>query len=408
MPAWKSFLAASSPDLSVFSFHKIIAYVAPFLHQVDIGNINCVAHCFRAGPLFADTRVFPPWLPMRKWLYGARNRNHLLCARHDQPSAFLVFHHCWAFLYPEDRLHLSKAFPIMLDYAKFCISVASESVASLRATRPAANSDPINKQRCWRMGVALLRFNFDHGDLVRWLGGEYTNNFRDWEAAFEVVDSVRQQHVPPGYPPVDIDRAFRACTAGIPLAGIFECSKSSTWRREQYDNHPPLVAEHDAVWEKLRAEEQLSFYIMLPRFIAYFIYGLHLSPLNFVWRKGKGRACVNNSSTIGQHDDGAPNASIPAPGTSDCDDECPAVHYASAFKRHVTWIWNLRISNPGVNILQFADDVHAAFHCSLYHPDISIVFAFVFQEFLCIPVGTVLAQGTPRLGGVLWLKCALI
>jgi hypothetical protein len=246
------------------------------------------------------------------------------------------------------------------------------------------------------MGVALLRFNFDHGDLIRWLGGEYTNAFRDWETAFDIVDTVRHHKVPPGYPPVDFDRAFRACTAGVPLAGIFECSRSSTWSRERYDNHPPLAAEYESVREKLQAEEKLSFYIMLPRFLAYFIFGLHLSPLSFVWRKGKGRACVDNSSTIGKDDDGAPNASIPDPGTDDRDDECPAVHYASAFKRHVTWIWNLRISNPGVDILQFYDDVHAAFHRTLYHPDIGIVFAFVFQEFLCIPVGSVFgARNSP-------------
>lgn len=346
--------------------------------------------------MFADIRVYPPWPPLRNRVFGARKRNPLLGARHDRPSPFLIYHHCWAFLSPDDRQHLGMAYPIMLDYAKLRSSVASESVSSLRAERPVINLDPIDKSRCWRMAAALLRFDFDHGDLIRWLGGEYTNEFRDWEAAFDLVDTVRHHRVPPGYPPVDFDRAYRACTAGVPLAGVFECSRSSTWSRERYDNHPPLANECEAVREKLRAEEQLSFYILLPRFLAYFIFGLHLSPLSFVWRKGKGRACVDSSSIISNTDDGAPNTSIPDPGTPDKDDECPAVHYASAFKRHVTWIWNLRISNPGADILQFADDVHAAFHRMLYHPDIAIVFAFVFQEFLCIPVGTVFgARNSP-------------
>jgi hypothetical protein len=96
-------------------------------------------------------------------------------------------------------------FPIKFDYAKLCLSAASESLASLRATRPAANNDPINKQQSWHMGVALLCFNFDHGDLIRWLGGEYTNAFCDWETAFDIVDTVRHHKVPPGYPPVDFD-----------------------------------------------------------------------------------------------------------------------------------------------------------------------------------------------------------
>jgi hypothetical protein len=151
-----------------------------------------------------------------------------------------------------------------------------------------------------------------------------------------------------------------------------------------------------AVRAKLCKEEQNSFYVHLPRFIAYFIFGLHLSPLSMVWRKGKGRVCVDNSSRLDPSDDDAPNDSIPAPRTAGRDDECPGVHYASAFKRHITWIWNLRISSPFADILQFGDDVHAAFHRMLYHPDIAIVFAFVFAEFLCIPVGTVFgARNSP-------------
>jgi hypothetical protein len=119
------------------------------------------------------------------------------------------------------------------DYAKLRLSAASESLASLRAERPAANNDPIDKQRSWRISVALLRFNFDHSDLIRWLGGEYTNAFCNWETAFDIIDTVRHHKVPPGYPPVDFNRAFRACTASVPLAGIFECSRSSTWSRER-------------------------------------------------------------------------------------------------------------------------------------------------------------------------------
>ena len=58
------------------------------------------------------------------------------------------------------------------------------------------------------MGVALLHFHFNYGDLVWWLGGEYTNAFRDWEEAFDIVNSMCHHPVPPGYPPVDFDWAY--------------------------------------------------------------------------------------------------------------------------------------------------------------------------------------------------------
>jgi hypothetical protein len=208
--------------------------------------------------------------------------------------------------------------------------------------------------------------------------------------------SVRHHPVPPHYPPFDFDRAYRVCNEGIPLAGIFECSVSSTWNRERYDNHSTLAPEYDAVREKLRVEEKNSFYILLPCFLCYFLFGLHLSPLSFNWRKGKGRACVDNSSWIGKEDDGAPNDSIPAPSSAGHDDECPAVHYASALQRHLVWIWNLQISHPSIDILQFGDDVHVAFHQMLY--------SWIFFVFRWVRSS---ASGIPLRGGVSSRKCAL-
>jgi hypothetical protein len=139
----------------------------------------------------------------------------------------------------------------MQEYAHLRLSAATNSVAMLWRDRPPVDNSPIDKQRGWLMGVNLLWFNFIHGDLVRWLGGEYINAFRDWDEAFEMVDTMQHHQVPPGYPPVDFDRAYQACTEGVPLAGIFECSLASTWKREQYDNHSTLQPEYEAVREKL-------------------------------------------------------------------------------------------------------------------------------------------------------------
>ena len=100
------------------------------------------------------------------------------------------------------------------------------------------------------------------------------------------------------------------------------------------------------VREKLASEEAQSFHIALPRFLWRFIVGLHIAPFVWALRKGKGRLCVDPSNTISDTDDGAANANIPPPGTEGREDECPAVHYSTAIHRHLTQIWNLRISNP--------------------------------------------------------------
>jgi len=165
----------------------------------------------------------------------------------------------------------------------------------------------------------------------------------------------------PGHPLVDIDRAYRIVTEGAPLAGIFECDYATVALRNQYDNHPPLQQVLTEVKAKLLEEEALTYHILLPRFLWRFIPGLHLSMMTWHVRKKKGCLIVDPSSTIDDYlDDGAPNSQIPDPSL-DHSDIIPPVYYATAFQRHLTYIWNLRISHPNEDILQYGDDVTAAF-----------------------------------------------
>jgi hypothetical protein len=143
-------------------------------------------------------------------------------------------------------------------------------------------------------------------------------------------------------------------------------------------------------------EEAQSFHIAFPRFIWRFIVGLHLAALVWVNCKLKGQLCVDPSSIFPPVDDGAANARIPKPGTPGCEDKCPPIFYSNALMHHLTWIWRLRLTWPWEDIIQYVDDIQAAFHRILYHPDAGIIFASVFCEFLIIPIGTIFrAQNSP-------------
>jgi hypothetical protein len=150
----------------------------------------------------------------------------------------------------------------------------------------------------WLFGCALLHFNFHHGDLIRWLGGEYTNGTRDGTEIFHTLDVLRQFPPLPGHPLVDIDRAYRIVTEGAPLADIFECDYATVTLRNQYDNHPPLQQVLHEVRRKLLEEEALTYHILLPHFLWCFIPGLHLSMMTWHVRKGKGCLIVDPSSAI--------------------------------------------------------------------------------------------------------------
>ena len=65
----------------------------------------------------------------------------------------------------------------------------------------------------------------------------------------------------------------------------------------------------------------------------------------------------------------------------------PKIRYSTAFQRHITRIWNLRISYPKKDILLWDDDVSGAFRYKKYHPDIASTFAFILSKTLYIPTG---------------------
>jgi hypothetical protein len=237
------------------------------------------------------------------------------------------------------------------------------------------------------MGCALLAFDFYCGDLVRWLEREYTNSHRDFSALREMYDRIAMFDQRPRYPRLDYDRAPRAMCFGVPFIP-FQCHLHDMLRRLKYDNHAPVKANVSDVRATFAEEEANSYHIAFPPDLALFVYGLFILPISWVVQKGKGRPVIDASNTLGPNDSGAPNALIPAAGALGREDECPKVFYGIIFARHLTHIWNLRISHTREDPLQHTDDISNAFRQLLYHPNVAIAFAYVFEEFLLlIPVG---------------------
>ena len=93
----------------------------------------------------------------------------------DCTTFFYFFHHTWPFLLPTDRRRCQLSSPPLLQYSFQRVHVAVTSVASLRAPRPSPTKPhSIDRIRTRLFGSALLRFDFIHGDLIRWLAGEHT------------------------------------------------------------------------------------------------------------------------------------------------------------------------------------------------------------------------------------------
>jgi hypothetical protein len=197
----------------------------------------------------------------------------------------------------------------------------------------------------------------------------------------------------PGEPAPNFERAFRAQSEGVPLEGHFIGSFPDTVKHMAYNNHAPLHAALAEVRAKLGEEEAKSYHLAFPRSIAYFIDGLFIAFMSWVVQKGSGRIVVDPSTPLDKTDRGALNAHIPKPGLPGSLDRNPHITYANAFVRHLIHLWNLRISNPRQEILQHTDDIEAAFHRINYHPDLGVCYAYMFEEFLIIPVSMIFGSG---------------
>ncbi len=340
--------------------------------------------------------ILAPLSPRR---HGFGKTNPNLKISHDSPLVYFILHLSWDFLQPEEWYQLSDGMPVFLAYAKLRRSVATTCIQPLRLPRqPIGIEKGLMHERAWQAAVALLlHFDFHYSDLLCWMEGKFTTAHCNWSSVSDAINAVHDIEPPDGYPQVDFDRAFWACTDWVPLACDHHCSFESVSQLNLYDNQPDLEKVTDEVRARFAKEEAQSFHIAFPRFIWRFIVGLNLAALVWAICKLKGQLCVNPSSTFSSVDDGAANARIPKPGTTSREDECPPIFYSNALTCHLTWIWRLQLMWPSEDIIQYVDGIQAAFHQVLYHPDAGIMFASVFCEFLVIiPIGTIFgARNSP-------------
>jgi hypothetical protein len=161
---------------------------------------------------------------------------------------------------------------------------------------------------------------------------------------------------------------------------------------------PAIGTNHASANAKFVKEEESHSTFISHAFLFIFCFSLIQTPLQWATRKGKGRICVD--CTNGPHIEGSANTSIPKPSTVNAD-ECLLIFYQHYFVHHIRCLWCTRITHPAKEILQHScDDIEAALRRVLYHPSLADAFACVFEDYLIIPVGQVLAQDPHRLSSV--------
>ena len=126
---------------------------------------------------------------------------------HDTHPPKLIVHLVWGFLVPSERTTLCHLFQVLSAYARLRFYAASrppsywEYLHSMGPISLAASS--LSRRRAYDMSAVLLLLHFDVGDLVRWLGGDYTHDHVPLQPIVDAVAAIRNHPRPPGYPVVD-------------------------------------------------------------------------------------------------------------------------------------------------------------------------------------------------------------
>ncbi len=388
--------------------------LSSWLSQSDNSRVKATSYTFRHWRLCSDLPVHP-LVPFAARTGGKlsgglvhsryRDRGHPrvgLSTSHTTPVGVLLIQYAWPWLSVRERHQLihSDLLGIHKLHFKGYLGLRRHAIAhrhtlmQLPHVSAATYPTELSESRAITMGAALICFGFEHGDLVRWLGGDYTHQHRvddgDFSRLEQKIRNTRDTPQTPTEPTPDFERAFAVLLHGAPLAGTFSCTPGDLLARLLYDNHPPLTDVLPDVRAKFAAEAAKGFHVIYPKCLALFIPGLMLSPLSWVVQKGKGRIIVDCSTKIADGDSGAPNSYIPSAGRPGTDpDACPPCQFGDALMRILIRLWNLRISHPHGDILQHADDISSAFRQILYHPDIAVAFAQVLGNYLVVPVGLI-------------------
>jgi hypothetical protein len=147
----------------------------------------------------------------------------------------------------------------------------------------------------------------------------------------------------------------------------------------KYGNHQSIDANLEKVMLTMNKEDRKDHVLTFPAFLAEFLPDLMLTAQGLVMILGKNDRLVFDASFL---------LSLMTRPFNDMINmnNKPEILFGKAWDIYLTWIYNLRITYPHIEIYLFDDDVTAAFRQPKYHPNIiSIWQGFSYKQ---IPIHT--------------------
>ena len=311
--------------------------------------------------------------------FGEPDLNHQFVQEpHLDHFVLHLFKNDW--LAPDDKANLMKAHP---DYHRFAKAVeASKDVdfSPLRQYRGDwSQQKNIPASRVKMFTACLVHFNGHIGDVIRYVGGNYTAEYRDVEKALAAVKPLL-----PAQDYLDLKRYYEV---GSPNMLVAEVARDNTMLYLSKGNHPNIDQNPELVQETMNKEEKNSHVLPLFSWLMRFLPHAHHVPQALVIKDGKEPRLVWDGTKRHAW------WSTPMNDLTSGENE-PRISFGKVKFQHLIRIWNLRITYPLEDILLCETDFKAYFRNPKMHPDTAGAFAFIIDRLMYVPTGMVFGSNT--------------
>ena len=165
--------------------------------------------------------------------------------------------------------------------------------------------------------------------MICYLAGQYTEDDQNTQAILQNLRGI--------VPHDSLIYIERILTTGTPAKFFGESSYKNFLDFWHYGNHKS-ISNNKNKFEKVMNKEDKNHYLLpLPWWLAQFIQNLHLTPQGLIIKTGKNDHLVFDASHMIKFYPLCSNM-MTTPSV-----EHP-IEYGNAFKRYLTWIYNIRIS----------------------------------------------------------------
>ena len=240
--------------------------------------------------------------------------------------------------------------------------------------------DGVPQSHAMAMLAALFHYRMHGPDIMRFLGGTYTGEYRDIPA---IVDRLTSHNIDPWL----IAQYVRATTVGCPNHMVADISRDNALLHWRKGNHPSVVKYLAEVLNTVAKEHRNRYNGPLPNYIARFLPHCFITPQHALKKPDKALRLIFDASKRYTAQSTPINMMTSTKQGSELD-----CLYGDVFQSLLERIWDLRTTYPDTEIVIHANDVKSCFKQVKLHPDVMPAFSIMVTDFLylqtALPFGT--------------------